>query len=193
MARPREFDPDAVVDRAMQVFWAKGYEATSLDDLCETTGLNRSSLYAAFGDKRALFLQTIERYGDGAVARVAAALSRPLPVREALAGFFAEMIDRIVAGPGRSGCYVGNCAAEVARHDRAAAAAVRRNLERVEATFRDAFVQARTRGELPPQADVTALARYFVAGAQGLRLIGKTGASREVLEDIAKVMLRCLA
>ena len=192
MARPREFDAEAVVDRAMQVFWAKGYEAASLDDLCEGTGLNRSSLYAAFGDKHALFLQTIERYGDRAVTRVAAALSRPLHIREALAAFLAEMIDQIVAGPGRSGCFIGNCAAEVARHDRAAAVTVRRNLTRVEATFRDALVRATTRGELPPHADVKTLARFLVAGTQGLRLVGKTGAGRDVLEDVAGVMLRCL-
>jgi TetR/AcrR family transcriptional repressor of nem operon len=192
MARPREFDPDTVVDRAMQVFWAKGYEAASLDDLCDSTGLNRSSLYAAFGDKHALFLETLKRYGDRAVARVTAALSRPVPIREALAGFLAEMIDQIVAGPGRSGCFIGNCAAEVARHDRAAAASVRRNLDRIEATFRTALVGAKARGELPPHADVGALARFLVAGIQGLRLIGKTGAGRDVLQDIGDVMLRCL-
>lgn len=192
MARPREFDPDTVVDRALDVFWAKGYEATSLDDLCEGTALNRSSLYAAFGDKRALFLKTIDRYGDNAVARVGAALSRPVPLREALAGFYAEMIDRIVAGPGRSGCFIGNCAAEVARHDRAVASNLRRNLDRVEATFRDALIRAKTRGELPPHANVEALARFILAGTQGLRLIGKTGAGRDALEDVAEVMLRCL-
>ena len=192
MARPREFDADAVVDRAMEVFWARGYEATSLDDLCDSTGLNRSSLYATFGDKRALFLRTIDRYGDSAVRRVTAALSRPVPLREALSDFLAEMIERIVAGPGRIGCFLGNCAAEVARQDRAAAASVRRNVERVEATFRAALVQARTRNELPQDADVDALARFLFASTQGLRLIGKTGASRHALEDIAKIMLRCL-
>ena len=176
----------------MQVFWAKGYEAASLDDLCEGTGLNRSSLYGAFGDKHALFLETLKRYGDRAVAKVTAALSRPVPIREALAAFLAEMIDQIVAGPGRSGCFIGNCAAEVARHDRAAAASVRRNLERVEATFRSALASAKARGELPPDADVGALARFLVAAIQGLRLMGKTGAGREVLEDVAGVMLRCL-
>ena len=192
MARPREFDADAVVDRAMEVFWARGYEATSLDDLCDGTGLNRSSLYATFGDKRALFLKTIDRYGDNAVRRVTAALSRPVPIREALSDFLTEMIDRIVAGPGRIGCFIGNCAAEVARQDRAAAASVRRNVERIEATFRAALVQARTRKELPQDTDVDALARFLFASTQGLRLIGKTGASRYVLEDIAKIMLRCL-
>ena len=101
MARPREFDPDAVLERAMTVFWSNGYEATSLNDLCEATQLNRSSLYATFGDKHALFLETIDRYGDRAVARVTAALSRPVPIREAMAAFLEDMIDGIIAGPGK--------------------------------------------------------------------------------------------
>src|SRR5262245_16589595 len=136
MARPRQYDPDVVVDRAMQVFWAKGYEATSLDDICNATRLNRSSLYSAFGDKRALFLEALDRYGDRAVAKVAAALALPVPIREALRSFLTEMIDQIIAGPGRTGCFIGNCAAEVARNDRGAAASVQRNLDRIEATFR---------------------------------------------------------
>ena len=142
MARPREFDPDTVLERAMRVFWAKGYHASSLDDLCDAAELNRPSLYAAFGDKRALFLATLDRYGDRAVARVTAALSRPVPIRDAIAAFLSEMIEQIVAGPGRAGCFIGNCAAEVAPHDRAAAACVTRNLKRVEAAFRAGFAAA---------------------------------------------------
>jgi TetR/AcrR family transcriptional repressor of nem operon len=192
MGRPREFDSDAVLERAMRVFWAKGYEASSLDDLCDATELNRSSLYATFGDKRALFLATLDRYGDRAVARVTAALSRPVPIRDSVAAFLIDMIEQIVAGPGRAGCFIGNCAAEVARHDRAAAASVRRNLRRVEAAFRAGFAAARSRGELSPETDIEALARFFVASTQGLRLIGKTTVDREALHDISKVMLRCL-
>ena len=192
MARPREFDPDTVREQAMRVFWAKGYEATSLDDLCAATQLNRSSLYAYFGDKRALFLETLDRYGARAVKRVSAALSQPLPIRKAVAAFLAEMIDQIVAGPGRYGCFIGNCAAEVARHDRAAAARVRRNLQRVESVFHDGFARAKAKGELAADADIDALARFFVFSTQGLRLIGKSTADREVLQDIASVMLRTL-
>jgi TetR/AcrR family transcriptional regulator, transcriptional repressor for nem operon len=192
MARSREFDPETVLDRAMMVFWSKGYEATSLSDLCDATELNRSSLYASFGDKHALFLQTINRYGNRAVERVSAALSRPTPIRETLAVFYANMIDQIIAGPGRTGCFLGNCAAEVVRHDRIAAPIVRRNMERLEATFRDAFARAREQGDLSPDADIDALARFFLSNSQGLRLMGKTNADRRTLEDIAKIALRCL-
>jgi TetR/AcrR family transcriptional regulator, transcriptional repressor for nem operon len=192
MARPREFDPDTVLERAMRVFWAKGYHESSLDDLCEAAELNRPSLYAAFGDKRALFLATLDRYGDRSVARVTAALSRPVPIRDAVAAFLAEMIEQIVAGPGRAGCFIGNCAAEVAPHDRAAAARVTRNLKRIEAAFHAGFAAAKARGELSSEVDTDALAKFFVASTQGLRLVGRTTSDRKTLNAISRVMLRCL-
>jgi TetR/AcrR family transcriptional repressor of nem operon len=192
MARPREFDPDDALERAMHVFWAKGYEATSLDDLCEATGLGRSSLYAAFGDKDGLYLQALDRYEDAAVARIRAALASSRSVRAGIAAFVRRIIDDIMAGPGRRGCFIGNCAAELVRGERTGAARVRRSLERVEETFRDALTRAKDNGELPKAADVAALARFITAGIQGLRLVGKAYPDRAVLEDIAAVMLRCI-
>ena len=191
MARPREFDSNTALESAMQVFWAKGYEATSLDDLCEATGLGRSSLYAAFGDKRGLYLSALDRYEEAGVHPIAAALARS-PIRKAVAAFVDRIIDDIVAGPGRRGCFIGNCAAELARGDRTAATRVRRSLDRLEATFRDALAHARARGEIAATSDVDALARFLVAGIQGLRLVGKAKPDRAALDDIAAVMLRCL-
>src|SRR5258706_3935796 len=191
MARPREFDSNAALENAMQVFWANGYKATSLDDLCASTGLGRSSLYAAFGDKRGLYLKALDRYEGAGVDRITAALARA-PLRKALARFLDRVINDIVAGPGRSGCFIGNCAAELAHGDRTAATRVRRSLDRIQAVFRDALVRARTRGEIAANADVDALARFLVAGTQGLRLIGKAKPQRAALNDIAAVMLNCL-
>jgi TetR/AcrR family transcriptional repressor of nem operon len=193
MARPREFDPDTALERATQVFWSKGFEATSLDDLCAATGLGRSSLYAAFGDKRELYLRSLDRYEERAAARIADALNRPLPFRETFAAFISRYIDDIVAGPGRRGCFIGNCAAELARNDREAGEHVKRSLQRLEATFRDALLRAQSRGELSVAADVSALARFIMSGLQGLRLVGKANPDRATLDDIAAVMLRCLA
>jgi TetR/AcrR family transcriptional regulator, transcriptional repressor for nem operon len=191
MGRPREFDADIVLESATRVFWAKGFENTSLDDLCEATGLNRSSLYAAFGAKRDLYLSALARYEDGSAARIASAL-RGRPIRQGVKDFLDSLIDSIVAGPGRRGCFIGNCAAEMARLDRAAAARVRASLARIESAFRAALDEARARGELGADADTGALARFLTAGIQGLRLIGKANPDRKALEDIAAVMLRCL-
>ena len=191
MARPREFDPDEVLERATQVFWVRGFEKASLADLCEATGLNRSSLYAAFGDKRDLYLAALARYEDGSAARIAAALEGR-PLREGLQAFLGGLIDSIVAGPGRRGCFIGNCAAEMARLDRRAAARVRKSLERVESSFRAGLETARERGELPGTADPAALARFLTAGIQGLRLVGKANPDRAALEQVAAIMLNCI-
>ena len=191
MARPREFDPETALDRAMHVFWAKGYEATSLDDLCDATGLSRSSLYAAFGDKRDLLLQSIDLYSDRGVARFLAALSTR-PIRAGLRQILDGFIDQIVAGPGRKGCFLGNCAAELERGDREAIGRVRRSLARNEAIFREALIAAKRRGELASSADPTALARFLVSALQGLRLVGKANPDRAVLEDIAAGILRAI-
>ena len=191
MARPREFDSDAALEQAMHAFWASGYKATSLEVLCGVTGLSRSSLYAAFGGKRALLHRSLARYEEQGVARIKAALEKPLPVREAIALFVGELIDRIVAGPGRNGCFIGNCATELATRDRATAVRVRQSFARIEATFRDALAQGQARGEIAASADVESLARFLVSGIQGLRLVGKVNPDRALLADIAKVMLRC--
>jgi TetR/AcrR family transcriptional repressor of nem operon len=176
----------------MQVFWAKGYEATSLDDLCAAMELSRSSLYAAFGDKRDLLLKSIDRYSERGTDRIRAALARPVPFRQALAALLDEFIDAIVAGPGRRGCFIGNCAAELARSDRQAMAHVRRSLARVEETFHEALSRAQAKGEIAAGIDIRALARFLTSGFQGLRLVGKANPDRATLEDVAAVLLRCV-
>jgi TetR/AcrR family transcriptional repressor of nem operon len=191
MGRPREFDADAALESATRVFWAKGFRHASLDDLCAATGLNRSSLYAAFGAKRDLYLAALARYEDGSTARIAAAFEGRT-LRHGLKVFLDGLIDAIVAGPGRRGCFIGNCAAELAHLDRGAAARVRRSLARLEAAFKAALAKARARGELASDADVGAQARFLTAGIQGLRLVGKANPDRTALSGIAATMLRCL-
>ncbi len=192
MARPREFDTDAALECAMQLFWAKGYEATSLDDLCAATGLSRSSFYAAFGSKKNILLKTVGRYSEQRKPHLDKVLAQPVPVRDAFASLAAQFIDQIVAGPGRRGCFLGNCAAELPRSERAVLTKVRDGLAVTEASFLDALVRAQARGELAASADALALARYLTAAFQGLRLMGKVNPDRVVLNDIAHTMLRCL-
>jgi TetR/AcrR family transcriptional repressor of nem operon len=192
MSRPREFDAEVALESAMELLWTKGYEATSLDDLCEVTGLSRSSFYATFGSKRKLLLQSVDRYVERRVPKLVETLARPLPVHDAFAALLNDFIGQIVAGSGRRGCFLGNCAAELPRSDRGALAQVRQGLGRTEAVFREALARAQARGELQPTADVDALARFLTAGIQGLRLVGKVNPDRSALEDIAATMLKCL-
>ncbi len=191
MARPREFDVESALERATRVFWTRGFKHTSLDDLCEATGLNRSSLYAAFGNKRDLYLRALARYEDGSAARIVKALEGR-PIREGLTDFLDGLIDAIVEGPGRRGCFIGNCAAELGRLDRTAAARVRGSLARIEGCFRVALDRAGARGELSGRAQPHALARFITVAVQGLRVYGKVNADRAALRDVAATLVRCL-
>jgi TetR/AcrR family transcriptional repressor of nem operon len=192
MARLREFDTGSALDHVLGTFWAKGYEATSVDDLCAASGLSRSSLYSAFGDKRALLLRSLERYIDIRVGRLRDVMLGAPSLRDGLEVLTQAIIGDILAGPGRRGCFIGNCAAEIGRGDRKAMALVRKGMAAMEGVFREALVRARSRGELPEGADIEALARFLAAGFQGLRLVGKVNPDRGVLRDIAEVMLQCV-
>jgi TetR/AcrR family transcriptional repressor of nem operon len=192
MARPRAFEPDAAIDRALDVFWSKGYEATSLDDLCAATGLSRSSFYATFGSKKNMLLQTVTRYSEQRKPLLAAVLTQDLPVRDAFALLAQQFIDQIVSGSGRRGCFLGNCAAELPRSERAALTKVREGLASTEAAFHAALARAKARGELANGADPAALARYLTAAFQGLRLVGKVNPDRQALTDIGDTMLQAL-
>lgn len=193
MARPREFDIETALDRATDLFWRQGYGATSLDDLCEVTGLSRSSFYGTFGSKHELLLRSIDRYIQQRSPFMTEIFTGPGSVRQAFASLARQFIDQIVAGPGRRGCFLGNCAAELPRSDREALARVRLGLDTTAATFRSALERAKENGELSPGADVGALALFLTTGFQGLRLVGKANPERAVLEKVATTMLRCLA
>jgi TetR/AcrR family transcriptional repressor of nem operon len=115
-----------------------------------------------------------------------------MSVDRAVTQHFQEVVDQIVSGRGRNGCLTGNAAAEVGMHDTEVGTRVRRNLDRLEGAFSHGLAQAKARAEVSDQADIGGLARFFVAGVQGLRLIGKTTSNREALEGIAGQIVRVL-
>src|ERR1700739_554418 len=116
MSRPREFDEGGVLDAAVQCFWAHGYEATSVRDLVEKTGITGASLYNAFGDKRALYQRVLARYVAGSVADRLQRCEQ-LPPREAICAFFSDIVARSVEDRDRKGCMLVNAALDVAPHD----------------------------------------------------------------------------
>jgi TetR/AcrR family transcriptional repressor of nem operon len=192
MARPKEFDRDIVLDRAMQVFWSRGYEATSIQHLVARMGIQRGSLYDTFGDKRRLFYAAIDRYDQRVTARLLAMLDGPGSGRDAIRGFFRLKVDLSVE-PGRPrGCLVTNSTAELASRDRGTAARVGAVLAKIEAAFHRAVIRAQQAGEIDPARDPRALARFLTSSAQGLSVMAKTSPDRAVLEDIVTVTLAAL-
>jgi AcrR family transcriptional regulator len=189
VGRPRVFDTDEALDRAMHVFWRKGYLGTSLSDLTEAMGINRPSLYAAFGNKESLFRKALDRYADGPSAYLREALQEPT------ARLVAERMMRGAVELGTSldnppGCLwvhgtlsCGDPADPVAQELSARRASG-------EANLRKRFKRAIAEGDLPADADAAALARYVVTVNCGLSIQAATGASRPELLRVIKTALQ---
>jgi len=192
MGRPKEFEHDAVLDRAMRIFWSKGYEATSVRDLVDHMGIQRGSLYATFGDKRALFLAAVDRYDREVTAKLVEALDEPASGMEAIRRFFRLKIESAVATNRPRGCLVTNSATELGSRDRSTATRIGAVLKKIEAAFHRAVVRAQEAGEIDPSRDPRALARFLTSSAQGLSVMAKTFSERAMLEDIVDVILAML-
>jgi len=146
MARPREFDESHALDAAMQCFWRRGYEATSLRDLMRAMGLTAPSLYNSFGDKQKLFVRTLERYLDHTTRDRLRRLEQTLPPRRALECFFAEIIEHSLKDKERKGCFLVNSALEIAPHDVRCRAMIAAQFTGIEAFFRRCVAAAQRDG-----------------------------------------------
>ncbi|MFJ3835207.1 TetR/AcrR family transcriptional regulator [Streptomyces sp. NPDC054904] len=193
MARTKEFDPDAALQSALELFWRRGYEATSMADLVEHLGIGRASIYATFGNKRELYLKSLDRYNENRDSDLLGELSQPGPalpsVRTVVRRFAAEANsdDRRLKG-----CFVTNTAAELGAHDAAAARRVEASWDHVETLLRSALVRAQAQGELPSDRDPRALARMLLVLMQGLRVVGKASQDPGRVRDAAEQALTLL-
>jgi AcrR family transcriptional regulator len=187
LGRPRAFDPDTALERAMHVFWAKGYEGASLSNLTRAMRINRPSLYSAFGNKEQLFRKALDRYMDGPVAWFGKALAAP-KARDVVEQIFRGTVmmaenPRVPSGcllvQGALACGSASARKEVAARRAAAEVALRRRLQR-----------ARGEGDLPKNADPTELAHYVMTVVRGMAVQLAGGASRNQLYRVAQIALR---
>ena len=193
MARTKEFDPDAALRAALELFWARGYEATSLADLVEHMGVARASIYATFGDKRALYLKALDLYGEVTDPGLLARLSAPGPALPAVRDLVKSYAEEAAGENGRRGCFVVNTAVELAPHEPLAARRVQANWDFLETALTSALMRAQAQGELAGESDPRALARLLLVVMQGLRVMGKAGAPPQRLHDAAAQALALLS
>lgn len=184
--RPREFDEDEVVIAAKDLFWERGYEATSVQDLVDGLGLTRGSLYGAFGDKRGLFARALDRYVADTDALFAGGDADGPALPRLRAILMAALEDP--SGAPRRGCMLGNTAIELAAGDPAAAGVVRDGFALTEETFRALLERAQACGELPP-GDAGAQARLLLALLQGLQVVARTEPDPTRLADAVDAAL----
>jgi TetR/AcrR family transcriptional regulator, transcriptional repressor for nem operon len=192
MARPREFDESAALDAAVDCFWREGYEATSVRDLAARMGITGTSLYNAFGDKRSLFRQALQRYAERSTRERIARLESTYPPKEAVCAFLREIIERSLDDDDRRGCLLVNSALEVAPHDRELGAEVAARLAEIEAFFCRALTAAQADGSVPPDREPMDLARLLLGVTLGLRVLARSSPKRELLEGVARPALALL-
>ncbi len=185
--RPRTYDPDAALTQAIRTFWRTGYAGTSLDHLSGATGMNRPSLYAAFGDKRALYLKALEHYWQLSYVAMAEALVPDRPLAEALMRVYRKALEFYFPGDGRPrGCFAISTATPEAVEDPKIRAALLLGLRKLDEAFEARIRLARERGEIAHDVEPSMLAKLASAVIYSLSIRARAGAPRAELEAFAR-------
>lgn len=190
MARPKEFDRQAALNQAMELFWTQGYEATTMTDLRHAMGIGRQSLYDTFGDKDQLFAEVLEQYIGFSDADVAKWLNHENGI-SGIRSFFDARV-RLLSSGTRRGCLMINTCVELAVHDKTVASQIRQGLATLQKGFEAALTGALEQGELARDSDVSDLAIFLTSQIAGMVVVAKNNASRKQLQAIADLALQKL-
>jgi TetR/AcrR family transcriptional repressor of nem operon len=192
MASQRRFDLNHVLDQMVEVFWRKGYAATSIQELEAATNLNRPSLYAAFGGKEEMFLAVLRRYGDKYNAHLMAALQQPGSAREALCLYFDKLAAQLSDHHLPPGCLLANTVLEFGSAKEALGRYVREQLAMIESGFYQAIRRGQIENEFRRSLDPRVMARLLTATAEGMALLARSDFGEAALRDIARSALLAL-
>src|SRR5271169_1577191 len=192
MPRPREFSETVALEAAIDCFWQRGYEATSMRDLAASMGLSAPSLYNAFGDKQTLFARALERYLDCTTRDRLLRLEETLTPKEAIYRFFAEIIDHSMKDRERKGCFLVNSALEVAPHQSELGALIAEQFTEIEAFFKRCILAAQADGTAPRSINAKDTARLFLGVLLGIRVLARSTPNRSLLEGVVRPALALL-
>jgi len=192
MARAKAFNEDRALDAAVDCFWLRGYEGTSVRDLTAAMGIGGPSLYNAYGDKRELFERSLRRYAERSMRERIARLEAAHRPKEAITAFVAEIVDRSLKDPKRKGCLLVNAALDVAPHDAKVGRMVSGYLDEIRGFFRRNIEAARKAGQVPRRTDPEAVSGHLLGVIMGIRVLARTGADRRLLESVARPALELL-
>ena len=190
MGRKKEFDEDAVLHKAMRLFWEQGYEKTSMQELVSHMGIHKKSMYDTFGDKQSLYVKTLKRYSEMSEQSVKRGMADTRSAKEAIRLLFEMAIQQQEELPG--GCFVVNTAVELAKHDSEAIDWVHLKWTDTEQLIQDLIVEGQKSGEFSKTLNVEELSYYFVNALIGLRVMAKTISDREKLRQIIEMNMSVL-
>lgn len=191
MARPREFDEEKVLELAVEQFWERGYEATSIRDLAEAMGLTTASVYNAFGDKRAVYRRALDFYVERSFVDRVGRFETKSP-RLAIDAFFSEIVERSLSDSKRKGCMLVNSALEVAPHDAEFQRVVADVLVQVEGFFLRCVQRGQEDGSIGNRHPATNLARTLLGSLLGIRVLARTRPEKELLEGLIQPVFALL-
>ncbi len=191
MGRPYEFDREETLSKAMELFWEKGYKATSIEDLVDRMGIKRGSIYNTFGDKHSLFIAAIEYYAKEVTSRTIKILESPGSPLENIKLFF-ETIVNTPSDKKTRGCLISNTVVELAPHDEKVADTVRIILERIQNAFLHCLDKAVELGELPEDTDTKVLSHFLATSTHGLIVTGKSAVDNKQVKNVVDVILSTL-
>ena len=181
----KQFNVDEALGKAMEAFWAHGYEATSVQDLVDCMGINRGSLYATFGDKHGLFVQALRRYDSIHRHDWAAEISRSRSPRQAIVGIFENAIEVVLNSGARMGCLLVNTALELSPHDYEISQIVDHSFSEMEAFFSQKIEEGQAIAEIPDTVDPTETGRALLSLFIGLRVLARSRPEEGLLRSIA--------
>jgi TetR/AcrR family transcriptional repressor of nem operon len=192
MAGKKTFIPEQALEKAMNLFWNLGYEGTSIEDLVQSTGIGRGSLYDTFGDKHALYLAALDRYCTLFKEPTIVALQQSGSLQEILGTLFQVFIDMLLDDPARRGCFLVNSTIELAGHDADVFKITQSAYGDLEEVFYSILTKAQIAGEFAPRSDPHQFARFLLGTLISIRVLARAKADRSTLQDIAKTALLAL-
>ncbi|TGD57379.1 TetR/AcrR family transcriptional regulator [Flavobacterium humi] len=193
MARTKEFNEEQILDKAIDIFWYKGYNGTSAQDLVTHLGLSRSSLYDTFGDKHTLFARALGRYQQKGVADVKELIARSGDMKEVLKGLLKQAVLESSQDRNTKGCFAVNSMVELALHDKEIARLLDQNRQDMEIVFLEAVKKGQELGQITKEHSALSLSRFLYCTYSGIRVLSRSKeTAKEVYDDILKVFFSIL-
>jgi TetR/AcrR family transcriptional regulator, transcriptional repressor for nem operon len=192
MARTKDFDETEVLAKAIKLFWQKGYNGTSMQDLVDNLGISRSSLYNTFGDKHQLYLKALQSYKQTEFAKRDQILNGSIPAKVAVRQLMDLTILEMIRDKQHKGCFIINSAVETAPHDKDTNAIICQIEQQLENAFYEVLKRGQSKGEISSKQNPRALARFLFNTIVGIRVTGKSSTDQAIFTDIINLTMSVL-
>ena len=192
MARTKDFDEAEVLNKAVNIFWLKGYNGTSMQDLVDGLGISRSSLYDTYGDKHTLFIKALESYQCANSGNFCQITNSDRPAKEIIRTLLEYVIGNLLNDKSQKGCFMVNAEVEVALHDKQVSEMIQKNDQQIEEAFFKVIKRGQEKGEIASHQDARALARFMFNTIKGVQVTAKSTNERAVFDDIINLAVSVL-